>query len=83
MACDLTVLVDKNNAAPISGNDRWVASRGSTRSSELKLRFWRDRTEFDWRFWPPAWQAKSGGGCFPPPLYCVLESTVLLVDGEN
>lgn len=33
MACDLTVLVDKNNAAPISGNDRWVASRGSTRSS--------------------------------------------------
>ena len=33
MACDLTVFGDRNNSAPISGNDRWVARSGRTRSS--------------------------------------------------
>jgi hypothetical protein len=33
MACDLMVFGDRNSSAPISGNDRWVANSGRTRSS--------------------------------------------------
>src|ERR1700756_3532694 len=33
MACDLTVLEDRNSSSPISGNDRCVHSNGSSRSS--------------------------------------------------
>jgi hypothetical protein len=61
------------------------ATGGPNLTPELRLQFLRDRTEFDWRFWRPARQAKERRRMFSSAALRlrVLGSTVLLVDGED